>query len=177
MKRGILSFSLLALFLSLITADSSIGTSLDAINVSQDFRLDIDDFEHFEVGFKDSDGNISSAPIDLEVNATGIAEGTVAVYWNIRTSNDFSISLSREKALTSTSNNTVEWDVSEDENTEVSTDYSTAILSVSRPATDSGFKEYKGQKNLNIFTESLNGQTADSDYSASLIIEIKAGGI
>lgn len=173
-------FCTIALFLSVLTflpAASDSGDNVADINVSQDFHFDIANFEYFEIGFKDADGNISSSPVSLAVNADGIAVGKVSVYWDIRTENSFAITMKRSEPLTSSNNNYVGWDISETAVSGVISDYSNTVPLVSSDESLEGLREYKNEgKSFNIFTEPLNGKEADSDYEAALVIEITAGG-
>lgn len=150
------------------------------------------EFEYITVGFTDS--KVATAATGEFAVVTPYASGEVKLnsdgdntasiksnlyaYWQIRTNNTVTVTLSKDKALTGASvSDTINWKITAGEGAQDMNDYAAtnAITLVNAWKAAEGTTINQGSAQITIDTENYSGKPTD-DYSANLVLNVTAVG-
>ena len=149
-------------------------------------------FEFITVGFTGNEvsnattGTLATVtPLEateVELAANGDNTASLATdlyaYWQIRTDDTVTVSLSKEKALEgSNPSETIDWKITAADKTQNMSDYDTtnAISLVDRWVKGEDAEFNQGSAKISIDTANYSGKTTD-DYSANLVLTVTAVG-
>ena len=194
MRKYLIVFAMLFLAASLFATDYDYSFSSDEKDVSftsgdrvlQLVSLNLKEkgTSYFEIGFK-QDGNVSTAPVALTVGGDNVGRGSVNVYWNISSSDAYTVKLAREKALATTTSatgsekNSIDWQISSTDNQQVISDGSTVTYTETVNIVSSEGGAFLTKENLEgtayyIYTETLDDKSGyvAGDYDSNLVLTI-----
>lgn len=194
MRKYLIVFAMLFLSASLFATDYDYSFSSDEKDVSftsgdrvlQPVSLNLKEngTSYFEIGFK-QDGNVSTAPVALTVGGDNVGRGSVNVYWNISSSDAYTVKLAREKALATTTSatgsekNSIDWQISSTDNQQVISDGSTVTYTETVNIVSSEGGAFLTKENLEgtayyIYTETLDAESGyvAGDYNSNLVLTI-----
>ena len=195
MKR-ILFVLIMLLAVGMLSAATSV--TLDGSTRNGDAKLKVvlplksGDFEYITVGFTESEvatattGDFAvvtpyaSEEVDLNPDGDNTASFTkdLYAYWQIRTEDTVTVTLSKDEALTGTNPaNKINWKISAKSTAQGMNDYdaTNAITLVDAWTKDVSNPINQGSAKITIDTEDYSGKPTD-DYSASLVLNVKAVG-
>lgn len=171
-----------------VTLDGS--TRTDEATLKVVLPLKSGDFEYITVGFTNASVSakksgefdavtpFASDKVELtpnEDNTASITSGLYA-YWQIRTDDTVTVTLSKDKALTGASvSDTIDWKIVADSKTQDMNDYDTtnAITLVTAWKAAEGSTIKQGSAQITIETDDYSGKPTD-DYSANLVLNVAA---
>lgn len=173
-----------------VTLNSSTRTGEATLKVV--LPLKSGDFEYITVGFTDSEvteattGNFAvvtpfaSEEVKLNSDGDNTASYTTDLYayWQIRTDDTVTVTLSKDKALTGASvSDTINWKITANEDTQGMSDYkdSNAITLVNAWKAAEASTINQGSALITIDTDDYSGKPTD-DYSANLVLKVTAVG-
>lgn len=192
--RKTLFVLIMLLAVGMLSAETSVtltdGTRSDKATLTVTLPLKSGDFEFITVGFTGSvvenktTGTLDTVtPLEatkVELAANGDNTASLATdlyaYWQIRTDDTVSVSLSKEKALEgSNPDETIDWKIAAADKTQELGDYNTtnAISLVDGWEKNDGAVFNQGSAKISIDTANYSGKTTD-DYSANLILNVSA---
>lgn len=194
--KKILFVLIMLLAAGMLSAATSV--TLDASNRTGNANLKVvlplksGDFEYITVGFTNSEVNTAEtgdfavvtpyAEEEVELNPNGDNTASIKsnlyAYWQIRTEDTVTVTLSKDKALTGTDpNNEINWKITANEDAQDMTEYgnSTAITLVNAWTKDVSNTINQGSAQITIDTEDYSGKPTD-DYSANLVLNVTAIG-
>lgn len=171
------------------TADGEFTT---ADKVLQPVSLNLqstDGTSYFELGFK-QDGSISNQAVSLEIGNDNVARGQVNVYWNISSSDSYTVKLSKDEALsteivaTGGGSNSIDWEISTIDDQiiggEGSVSYGTENAHNVTSSEGNAFSTNKNETGTTyyIYTETLDNEAGyvAGSYDANLVLTITEGG-
>lgn len=171
-----------------VTLDSSIRTGEATLKVV--LPLKSGDFEYITVGFTDSEVTTAKTgdfavvtpyaqeEVKLDSNGDNTASITseLYAYWQIRTDDTVTVTLSKDKALTGASvSDTINWKITANGNTQDMNEYTTAtaITLVNAWTKDASNPINQGSALITIATADYSGKPTD-DYSANLVLNVTA---
>lgn len=184
----LLAVGMLSAATSVTLGEKSEGAAL--INVVLPLKSG-EGFEYVTVGFTNTSVStktsgvfdtvtpLASGEVELTPdgdNTASITSGLYA-YWQIRTKDTVSVSLSKEKALTGAeTNNEINWKITANEDIQDMDEYTTtrAITLVDAWTKDASNTINQGSAQITIDTDDYSGKPTD-DYSANLVLKVTAG--
>ena len=174
-----------------VTLDTSTRTGNAKLKVV--LPLKSGDFEYITVGFTNSEvataktGDFAVvtpyAEEKVELNPDGDNTASITedlyAYWQIRTDETVTVTLSKDDALTGTNSaNKINWKIAANSSTQDMTDYDTtnAITLVNAWKAGAGTTINQGSAQITIETDDYSGKPTD-DYSANLVLNVTAVGV